>query len=53
MELTHAALVTNVRQALAVLGFAEDDVILAVAPFCHVIGLNLLLAGVSPPGRPS
>ncbi|MFC5004046.1 AMP-binding protein [Dactylosporangium cerinum] len=45
VELTHAALVTNVRQALAVLGFAEDDVILAVAPFCHVIGLNLLLAG--------
>ncbi|MET7420167.1 AMP-binding protein [Dactylosporangium sp. NPDC005555] len=45
VELTHAALVANVRQAQAVLGFAEDDVILAVAPFCHVIGLNLLLTG--------
>lgn len=44
VELTHAALVTNVRQALAALPYAEDDVILAVAPFCHVIGLNLLLA---------
>ncbi|MEV0567959.1 AMP-binding protein [Dactylosporangium sp. NPDC050588] len=45
VELTHAALVANVGQAQAVLGFAEDDMILAVAPFCHVIGLNLLLAG--------
>jgi acyl-CoA synthetase (AMP-forming)/AMP-acid ligase II len=45
VELTHAALVANVRQAQAVLDFAEDDVILAVAPFCHVIGLNLLLTG--------
>ncbi len=43
VELTHAALVTNVRQTLAALDYAEDDVILAVAPFCHVIGLNLLM----------
>ncbi|MET7403796.1 AMP-binding protein, partial [Dactylosporangium sp. NPDC005572] len=43
VELTHAALVTNARQAQAVLGFAAADVVLAVAPFCHVIGMNLLL----------
>ncbi|MDG6105111.1 AMP-binding protein [Dactylosporangium aurantiacum] len=45
VELTHAAVVANVRQALAVLDFTEDDVVLAVAPFCHVIGLNLLMTG--------
>ncbi|MEV0129196.1 AMP-binding protein [Dactylosporangium sp. NPDC050688] len=45
VELTHAAVVTNVRQALAVLDFTEDDVVLAVAPFCHVIGLTLLMTG--------
>ncbi|MEV4516268.1 AMP-binding protein [Dactylosporangium sp. NPDC049525] len=44
VELTHTALVTNVRQTMAALPYAEDDVILAIAPFCHVIGLNLLLA---------
>ncbi|GGM71859.1 AMP-binding protein [Dactylosporangium sucinum] len=43
VELTHTALVTNARQAQAVLGFEAGDVVLAVAPFCHVIGLNLLL----------
>jgi acyl-CoA synthetase (AMP-forming)/AMP-acid ligase II len=45
VELTHANLVTNVRQAQAVLGFREDDVVLAVAPFFHAIGFNIILHG--------
>jgi acyl-CoA synthetase (AMP-forming)/AMP-acid ligase II len=43
VELTHAGLVTNVRQSQAVLGFREDDVVVAVAPFFHAIGLNIVL----------
>jgi acyl-CoA synthetase (AMP-forming)/AMP-acid ligase II len=43
VELTHANLVTNLRQAQAVLGFREDDVVLAVAPFFHAMGFNLVL----------
>ncbi|WP_433288005.1 AMP-binding protein [Micromonospora sp. CA-244673] len=43
VELTHASLVTNVRQSQAVLGFREDDVVVAAAPFFHVIGLNIIL----------
>ena len=43
VELTHANLVTNVRQSLAVLGFREDDVVMAVAPFFHAIGFNIIL----------
>ncbi|MET0415184.1 MAG: AMP-binding protein [Actinoplanes sp.] len=43
VELTHASLVTNIRQSQAVLGFREDDVVVAVAPFFHVIGLNIVL----------
>jgi acyl-CoA synthetase (AMP-forming)/AMP-acid ligase II len=43
VELTHANLVTNVRQSQAVLGFREDDVVVAVAPFFHAIGFNIIL----------
>jgi acyl-CoA synthetase (AMP-forming)/AMP-acid ligase II len=43
VELTHANLVTNVRQSQAALGFHEDDVVLAVAPFFHALGFNLIL----------
>ena len=43
VELTHASLVTNARQCQAVLGWREDDVVVAVAPFFHAIGFNLLL----------
>ncbi|MFI7542045.1 AMP-binding protein [Actinoplanes sp. NPDC049599] len=45
VELTHSALVTNVRQGQAALGFAEDDVVVAVAPFFHALGFNCLLPG--------
>ena len=44
VELTHTQLVTNLRQAQAVLGLREDDVVLAVAPFFHAMGFNILLA---------
>jgi acyl-CoA synthetase (AMP-forming)/AMP-acid ligase II len=43
VELTHESLVTNVRQSQAVLGFREDDVVVAAAPFFHALGFNLLL----------
>jgi len=45
VELTHAGIVTSVRQARAVMDFREDDVVLAVAPLFHTMGLNLVLAG--------
>jgi acyl-CoA synthetase (AMP-forming)/AMP-acid ligase II len=45
VELTHTALVTNVRQTQAALGFREDDVVVAVAPFFHALGFNMLLPG--------
>ncbi len=43
VELTHASLVTNVRQSQAALGFREDDVVVAVAPFFHAMGFNIVL----------
>jgi acyl-CoA synthetase (AMP-forming)/AMP-acid ligase II len=43
VELTHANLVTNVRQGLATLTLREDDVVLAVAPFFHAIGFTINL----------
>ena len=43
VELTHANLVTNVRQSQAALGFREDDVVVAVAPFFHAMGFNIVL----------
>jgi acyl-CoA synthetase (AMP-forming)/AMP-acid ligase II len=45
VELTHTALVANVRQGQAALGFREDDVVVAVAPFFHALGFNCLLPG--------
>jgi acyl-CoA synthetase (AMP-forming)/AMP-acid ligase II len=45
VELTHTQLVTNLRQGQAVLGLREDDVVLAVAPFFHAIGFNIILNG--------
>ncbi|MEU8234226.1 AMP-binding protein [Actinoplanes sp. NPDC048967] len=45
VELTHTALVTNVRQGEASLAFHEQDVVIAVAPFFHALGLNLVLPG--------
>ncbi len=44
VELTHASLVTSVRQAQAMLDFRADDVVLAVAPLFHAMGLNAVLA---------
>jgi acyl-CoA synthetase (AMP-forming)/AMP-acid ligase II len=43
VELTHANLVANARQTQAAIGFTADDVVVAVAPFFHAIGLNLIL----------
>jgi acyl-CoA synthetase (AMP-forming)/AMP-acid ligase II len=43
VELTHAALVTNARQCDAVMAFREDDVVLAMAPFFHVMGFAVVL----------
>jgi len=43
VELTHASLVTNVRQSQAAMELREDDVVLAAAPFFHAIGGNLVL----------
>ncbi|MET8365460.1 AMP-binding protein [Micromonospora sp. NPDC005194] len=43
VELTHSSVVTNVRQSQAVMGFREDDVVLAAAPFFHVMGFNVVL----------
>ena len=43
VELTHASLVTSARQSQAAMGVREDDVVLAVLPFFHVMGLNLIL----------
>ena len=43
MELTHANVVAQARQAQAVLGLTEADVVVGVAPFFHAIGQNLIL----------
>jgi acyl-CoA synthetase (AMP-forming)/AMP-acid ligase II len=43
VELTHASLVTNARQSQAILGFRSGDVVLAVAPFFHVMGFTIVL----------
>ena len=43
VELTHANLVAQARQALAVMGISEDDVVVGVAPFFHAIGQNIIL----------
>jgi acyl-CoA synthetase (AMP-forming)/AMP-acid ligase II len=43
VELTHANLVAQVRQADAVMGVTTDDVVVGVAPFFHAIGQNIVL----------
>ena len=43
VELCHTSLVATVRQTQAVLGFGEDDVVVAVAPFFHALGFNIVL----------
>jgi acyl-CoA synthetase (AMP-forming)/AMP-acid ligase II len=43
VELTHANVVAQARQAQAVLGLTEADVVVGVAPFFHAIGQNLIL----------
>jgi acyl-CoA synthetase (AMP-forming)/AMP-acid ligase II len=43
VEQTHAGMVTNIRQSLAVLDVREDDVVVAVAPFFHTMGFGLVL----------
>jgi acyl-CoA synthetase (AMP-forming)/AMP-acid ligase II len=45
VELTHAGVVSSVRQSQAAMGFDRDDVVLAVAPLFHTMGLNVLLSG--------
>jgi acyl-CoA synthetase (AMP-forming)/AMP-acid ligase II len=44
VRLTHANLVTSVRQAQAFVRFSERDTVLAVAPFFHVLGAVVTLA---------
>jgi acyl-CoA synthetase (AMP-forming)/AMP-acid ligase II len=44
VELTHANLVTSVRQVAAGLRVGEDDTLLAVPPFSHVMGFVVTLA---------
>jgi acyl-CoA synthetase (AMP-forming)/AMP-acid ligase II len=43
VELTHANLVAQARQAQAVMGVTTDDVVVGVAPFFHAIGQNIIL----------
>jgi acyl-CoA synthetase (AMP-forming)/AMP-acid ligase II len=43
VELTHSGLVTNARQSQTALGFAENDVVVAVAPFFHAMGFTIIL----------
>ena len=45
VELTHSAVATNVRQGQVALSIEEGDVVVAVAPFFHALGLNLVLPG--------
>jgi acyl-CoA synthetase (AMP-forming)/AMP-acid ligase II len=43
--LTHRQVAANVAQMQALLPAREGDVVLAVAPFFHALGINVLLAG--------
>ena len=45
VALTHAQLVTAVRQINRGLAFGPGDVVTAVAPFCHVMGFVVVLGG--------
>jgi 4-coumarate--CoA ligase len=44
--LTHRNLVANVVQADAAVGLAEEDVIVAVLPFFHIYGMQVLMNGI-------
>ena len=44
VELTHANLVTSVRQVAAGLRITDRDTLLAVAPFSHIMGFQVTLA---------
>jgi acyl-CoA synthetase (AMP-forming)/AMP-acid ligase II len=44
VPLTHANLVTSVRQVAAVAGFGAHDTVLALAPFFHVLGSVVMMA---------
>jgi acyl-CoA synthetase (AMP-forming)/AMP-acid ligase II len=46
VELTHRNLVANLTQSAAMSTVTEDDVILAVLPFFHIYGLQVLMNGV-------
>ena len=41
--LTHRNLIANIAQAQAVIGIADDDVVLAVLPFFHIYGMQLVM----------
>ena len=43
--LTHANLAAGLGQLQAGISFTEDDVVLALAPFPHVLGFVVTLAG--------
>ena len=45
VEQSHRGLITNIVQCEAVLDIGEDDVVLAVAPFFHVLGFVILMNG--------
>jgi acyl-CoA synthetase (AMP-forming)/AMP-acid ligase II len=44
VELTHANLVTSVRQVASGLRVTDRDILLAVAPFSHIMGFQVTLA---------
>src|SRR5829696_6970271 len=44
VELTHANLVTSVRQVASGLRITDRDTVLAVAPFAHIMGFQVTLA---------
>lgn len=46
VELTHRNLVANLTQSAALSTVTHDDVILAVLPFFHIYGLQVLMNGV-------
>jgi acyl-CoA synthetase (AMP-forming)/AMP-acid ligase II len=46
VELTHRNLVANLTQSAAMSTVTEDDVVLAVLPFFHIYGLQVLMNGV-------
>jgi acyl-CoA synthetase (AMP-forming)/AMP-acid ligase II len=41
--LTHRNLVSNIEQALATVGLQEDDAFVAVLPFFHIYGMQVLM----------